>query len=422
MSLRNILKAIIDSVIETEPTSPITIPLENLSRIWLPRIIPIAIVKAASTETTNQSMPDTESAEEDVGKYRPKAVFESFWNEYIEPNIILFKEDRSLPPVSELINLLTTEGVCPSIVVSKKIFNSQTTADLAKIPLNRHSIHVAENLLGMMQGCLKESEYRSCIPTAIIAALGHDIGKLPSYITSPTYSKHDHPYISVIILTDSFKKHNSSSKRIELAIEAVKMHHDGLVSGDLEANNRYINWLQYADEKARGQELASVRKLDVQDGAKWLDTCELLNRLLPLINKVETSGKHNQFYAFSFGNMVYARIDTLYDIAMSIYSEAGSFVDIVFEYENSGMVELARKQIVKRLYEEKKLPIGWEVNASRYGKWYMITSSATGNAKYQLVPIPVEKFGRLPSELELEHRKQGWIRTITAVRESGKNQ
>ncbi|MEN6317934.1 MAG: HD domain-containing protein [Syntrophaceae bacterium] len=423
MSLSSIFKVIMDSFIKTEATSPITIPLQELSRIWLTRVTPAAIVTTAVTEANNQPVPTpTESPEDGVDKYLPKSVFESFWNEYIEPNTILFKEDGSLLPVSDLINLLSTEGVCPSIVVNEKIFNSKTTADLAKISLQNHSIHVAENLLGLMHGCMKESEYRACIPTAIIAALGHDIGKLPSYITSPTYSKHDHPHISVDVLKQLFGKYNVRSERLDLAIEAIKMHHEGHVYGELESGNRYINWLQYADHKSREEELAGLRHQDVQDGAKWLGTDELLKRLLPLINKVETSGKHNEFYAFSFENTVYARLDTLYDIVMSMYSEAGSFVDIVFEYENTGVVELARKQIMKRLHEEKKLQRGMDVNISRYGKWYTITSSSTGSARYQLVPIPVEKFGYLPSELELEKRKQGWLRTITAVRGSGKKQ
>ena len=423
MSLSSIFKVILDSFVETDPTGPITIPLQELSRIWLPRIEPAVTETAAPIQTASQPVPiGTEPPKDGADNYRPKSVFESFWNEYIEPNTILFKEDGSLPPVSELIKLLSTEGVCPSIVVSEKIFKSKATADLAKISLQNHSIHVAENLLGLMHGCMKESEYRACIPTAIIASLGHDIGKLPSYITSPTYSKHDHPHISVDVLKKLFGKYNVRSERLDLALDAVKMHHEGHVSGELEGSNRYINWLQYADHKSREEELAGVRHLDAQDGAKWLDTGELLKRLLPLINKVETSGKQNEFYAFSFENTVYARLDTLYDIAMSMYSEAGSFVDIIFEYENSGVVELARKQIVKRLHEGEKLQRGLDINVSRYGKWYTITSSSTGSARYQLVPIPVEKFGYLPSELELEKRKQGWLRTITAVRGSGKKQ
>ena len=429
MSLRSIFKAIIDSVVQTEPTSPITIPLQELSQIWLTRNMDASAASSTAASASIAGMPAPEPPRPepaappafDISRYRPRAVFENLWNEYIQPNYILFEEDGSLPAVSELINILTTEGVCPSVVVSEKAFNKKTTMDLAKISLQNHSINVAEKLLYDIKNKYlpnKETEYQSSIPIAIIAALGHDIGKLPSYVTRPAYSKHDHPYISVDVLKKLFGKYDVRSGRLDLAIEAIKMHHEGRVSGQVEAANKYINWLQYADHKAREEELAGVRHLDAKDGAKWLDTGQLLDELMPKINIVETAGKNNEFFAFSFGGTVYARLDTLYNIALSMYSKA-NIVDIVFEYSHIGMIELARKQILRRLYEEKKLRSGLDVNEKPYGKWYTVSSSATGNEKIQLVPIPVEKFGRLPSELELEKRKQGWLRTITAVRESG---
>ncbi|MGO9139712.1 MAG: HD domain-containing protein [Syntrophales bacterium] len=423
MSLRSIFKAIIESVVETEPTGPITIPLQELSQIWVKRNVDAQAASSAASAApaSTDGMRASEYAAQpafDISRYRPRAAFENLWNEYIQPNYMLFEEDGSLPAVSELIDILTTGGVCQSVVVSEKVFNKKTTMDLAKISLQNHSINVAEKLLNDIRNKYlpnKEMEYQSSIPIAIIAALGHDIGKLPSYMARPAYSKHDHPYISVDVLKKLFGKYDVHSGRLDLAIEAIKVHHEGRVSGQVEAANKYINWLQYADHKAREEELAGVRHLDAKDGAKWLDTGRLLDELMPKINIVETAGKKNEFFAFSFGGTVYASLDTLYNIAQSMYSKA-NIVDIVFEYSHIGMIELARKQIVRRLYEEKKLTSGLDVNAKPYGKWYTVSSSAAGNEKIQLIPIPVEKFGRLPSELELEGRKQGWLRTITAVR------
>ena len=50
MSLRSIFKAIIDSVVETEPTSPITIPLQELSQIWLTRNMDASAASSAASQ------------------------------------------------------------------------------------------------------------------------------------------------------------------------------------------------------------------------------------------------------------------------------------------------------------------------------------------------------------------------------------
>ena len=51
MSLRSIFKAIIDSVVQTEPTSPITIPLQELSQIWLKRNMDASAASSAASST-----------------------------------------------------------------------------------------------------------------------------------------------------------------------------------------------------------------------------------------------------------------------------------------------------------------------------------------------------------------------------------
>jgi CRISPR/Cas system-associated endonuclease Cas3-HD len=424
MSIWDFIKGLLESVVTTEPSSPITVRLEELSRIWLPvngyrPLAPGELSTALVTEVEETQEPSENPAIE-INKYKPAVFFESFWNQYIRPNIVLFEEGKLFPVVNELINILTEDGICPSIVVNDHIFSNRVAKDLAKITLQQHSLNVAEKLIEMMDNYLKGIEARDTVPTAIIAALGHDIGKISKY-SSRYAKKQDHPYISAEIIVAIAEQYNAKSRRLDHAIEAIKMHHEGRVSGELANTNRYINWLQIADEKAREAEMGEMRRLPIaQDGAEWLDVEEMLKNLKPLINILETGGKQEDFSAFSYENTVYTRVDSLYDIAVVMYTKANNVVDVLFEYQHTRIIELARRQIVKRLYEAKKLSHTIDIEHWPYGKWYNITRSAYKSeytqTKFRLVPIPIEHFGCLPSELE--HEKEGWLKLITSVKDT----
>ena len=81
---------------------------------------------------------------------------------------------------SEPLSLLDKEGDCSSVVnVSRDVeasWNSTTYTLLGQTNLMDHSLNVAEEAVRL----LEESDAGYIVPDALIVALAHDIGKLPS--------------------------------------------------------------------------------------------------------------------------------------------------------------------------------------------------------------------------------------------------
>ena len=429
---RKVLNKVADAIIITKPTGEITIPLTDLCQIWLGSSAGYTTddhpVATAPKEDTHQevvpcnkvSEGNNENNTDTLNRYVPNRAFEPFWNEYIIPNIGPFQNDGSLPVLRELVDILTIHGAEPSVVPGETIFSNQAAQDLAHISLQQHSINVAVNLLQSQRETLQDLDFVARIPPMVFAALAHDIGKLSRYVEEVKSSKNDHPIISARILKELFVKHKSTPPWKDNVINSVLMHHS-----DGDKSNFYIDLpLQHADYTARQQELQSVRGGGPRkNGAAWLDVEELLKeKILPIINLEDKAGPVNELYAFSYKDMVYVRIEWLYEIVKEMYvkaEKAGIARDFCFEYKGTNIITLAKRHIVERLNAEKKLPERYNYNAankaSYLGKWYVVYGGVS-SPYFRLVPIPIEHFGVMPSELE--KRKTGWLRTITGIKES----
>jgi DNA polymerase III psi subunit len=122
--------------------------------------------------------------------------------------------------VEGLLALLDREGDCPS-VVQKNNSEAESKYDpnvfgmLAGIPLWKHSLEVANHLAEAMNQAM-------LIPDALIAGLGHDLGKIPVY-QNTLYLTGDHPIISIIVL-HKIPGFESMSNRDEIGL-AVRQHH-----------------------------------------------------------------------------------------------------------------------------------------------------------------------------------------------------
>lgn len=153
----------------------------------------------------------------------------------------------------ELLKLLDKEDDCPSVVSAEgdpEASLEKTTFDiLAKVPLHIHTIHVAEEMI-------REKDSGPSVAKSVIAALAHDIGKLPRYRKSG-YSLGDHPLFSVTALETipQFKK-LSYAKEIS---QAVRDHHG-------RPRDSFSQALREADQRARRRELAEHSKVDEEGG------------------------------------------------------------------------------------------------------------------------------------------------------------
>ncbi len=122
--------------------------------------------------------------------------------------------------IEGILSILDREGDCPSVVrknssEAEKKYDQMVFDKLATITLWRHSLDVAAHLAGAMTQAM-------LIPDALIAGLGHDLGKIPAYQDS-LYRTGDHPIISVIVL-NKIPGYESMSNRDEVSL-SIRQHH-----------------------------------------------------------------------------------------------------------------------------------------------------------------------------------------------------
>lgn len=137
---------------------------------------------------------------------------------------------------------------------------------LRNINLADHSINVAENIIKLIENDENDEIYKNTmLPIAVIAALAHDIGKIPEYYTG-IYNKLTHQLISAKILEEFIDGYSQSLKKtldqgiIEIMVEAVKNHHAFLTPAAATESRfrKIIDYLKKADSKARTQEIAFI--------------------------------------------------------------------------------------------------------------------------------------------------------------------
>ncbi|TYO96728.1 HD domain-containing protein [Geothermobacter ehrlichii] len=149
--------------------------------------------------------------------------------------------------IEKILSILDQKGDCPSVVhrnpnEAEKKYDRDVFALLSRVPLWQHSLDVATRLAeGMKQAVM--------IPDALIAGLGHDLGKLPSYQYA-LYRTGDHPVLSLIAL-HRVPGFESMSNADDIA-QAIRQHH--LVAPD----NPLGAALKQADQKTRLDEISRL--------------------------------------------------------------------------------------------------------------------------------------------------------------------
>jgi hypothetical protein len=149
--------------------------------------------------------------------------------------------------INNILTLLDMEGGVASVVSGQYETESKIPEDtykmLAMVSLAEHTIHVAEEMLNLVP-------YGPNLPPALIAALAHDLGKIPKY-RKQYYSLGDHAFISMTVLEgiQGFKELIYADE----VLQAVRDHH-------LKPKNFLGEKLKEADTKARRRELVEVQR------------------------------------------------------------------------------------------------------------------------------------------------------------------
>ena len=155
----------------------------------------------------------------------------------------------ALDTTIDLLELLDRDGNCASVVRQnekepEKLFDVDTFNLLARIPLYRHSINVA-------CAAMDKVGTGSVVPKAALAALAHDLGKIPFYY-GKYYKTSMHPSVGLAVAESIPRLKNI--KWFEEISAAIKNHHGQSIE--------YLDSLiREADQTARRFEINNIAKL-----------------------------------------------------------------------------------------------------------------------------------------------------------------
>ncbi|MDD3815429.1 MAG: HD domain-containing protein [Desulfocapsaceae bacterium] len=374
--------------------------LQDLSQMWI-KNGEVNIADLAPLWRDEQ-VPETI---EEISIEFQNARIQEFYKKRIKP---LRHASLQQAVCRDLLSLLDKEGQCPSVVkVGPDIessWDSNTYALLGQTNLIDHSLNVAELVIWLLQ----TSETGYLMPDTIIAALSHDLGKLPS-IRGHLYSLGEHPLAAgrILVGLQSFKQLPLK----EEILQAVKYHHK-------QPQELLGKTLKRADQLARQQEIERAQErlqpleeppkwhneAKSQDGIfnekpeakkkvvvpklinlSWLDTHALLKDMRPYINKLEG----RKFQAFSMPNgFVYFMPKILEVIAKKQAEQAGVLEVVSMEKEEMREVLLS---IVHKLRQEDVIANSLLQN-NYFGAYFTVImkSGTTMNGYY--TPCHAEAF------------------------------
>jgi hypothetical protein len=324
-----------------------------------------------------------------------------FIEECVRPYMREIKRFDVEDVIKELIKLLERNKNCPSIVFDRLDDEYRDYRPVVKtlydVSLQEHSYNVTRNLIEELKKHFRQ-DYENFFPWAIIAGLGHDIGKAPELRNLYPHSVDDHQITSVRKLFELLSgKPDSLSKRV---IVAVEHHHSFLI------DDTFTNMLKKADAQARTQELVRSNK-GFKEGEfrDWFDSCNFFNRIGPEINRVNEKGK---WKAFTFRGAVYCTPDFLFETVRNqcIEKKVADMVFIKYSEQSSAL------KIIANYLKEHDL-VYYQLKPGQYFRVYEIAFHIDKRIRVPLIPLRPFVFYNLN---EIESRKIGILQIIKSVR------
>ena len=379
------------------PNDGIIVSLSELSVLWLKyndNFTPQPKSIENNPQTTDQvqqvnpvcdtvegspSLPSALTGEDQQYIGPPPLESTEFIRNTVKPYEQICRELNALTLIYNIIGLLDKDGGCPSIVLIGK--ESQTSelnsweSALAKVSLRSHSYRVASLSIEMLKMTYKD--YYPLIPTMLVAALGHDIGKIPSLREGKHYSKADHPIIGADNVSAMCTE--KPSRWLAEAIAMIREHHRHPI------NSQLINLLRIADGKAREEEIADNTTLKSQPWNEWFDAREMLELVRLAINVTQTG---NKFKAFSHNGVVYCDPSLLYEAAQTL-AKKKNVIDISLARLSDK--EKAIKAVVASL--RRIGAISSEIGQEYYCRQYELSYGNSHTTKKILTPFNIEVFG-----------------------------
>lgn len=269
----------------------------------------------------------------------------SLWDDCIAPYRPFIKTQGADKVIMELIRLLEKHGHCSSIVIDYADDESRDLMsvrdNLAHTTLRDHTYAVCRNMVAIVKKSIMDADNR--IPSALIMALGHDIGKIPEYRLSGAYNAKDHARVGSFKLAEMMAGMNAFW--VNKVITAVRDHHSP-TKDDL------ANMLRMADRQARQNELsAHTRTYRIKPFEEWFDLKTFLTKYIePGINVTQK----DKWTAFSFSGSIYVMPDWIWDQAKQMCLD-NSILDLNFVYKTEKDNSIRR--IVSVMRKENMTPL-----------------------------------------------------------------
>ena len=341
-----------------------------------------------------------------------------------------------------ILSLLDKESGCPSVVnIQGDVeggWDENTFQILSRTSLLHHSINVAEQVVQL----LSEIEAWHVIPDTMVAALGHDLGKLKS-MHGYLYSLGEHPLAAGRPLSkiDEFKQ----LPRKDEILQAIKLHHKmpkGLLGTTLKKADQLARQKELEENSLELAEKEPEQKKDAGENrgaaawqaqediygetrgishkkpkseapvsvdiSTWFDAAQFLEELKPHINKMYG----RQFFAFSMSNgYVYFQAKVLEDIARQQAEKAGCLEISTMAKRDKSMRNVLFT-IVHQLRTEHEVIADGLIKKKFFGGYFSVTRKIGQPMKGFYTPFHAEAFGSIA---EMEQAKPKILKDIIKV-------
>jgi len=349
----------------------------------------------------------------------------------------------------QILKLLDQEGGCPSVVdVRGDVegnWNENTYQLLGRTSLFDHSLNVAEQV----EQLLSDADDWHVIPDTMIAALGHDLGKLES-MRGYLYSLGEHPLAAGRPLNGitGFKE----LRRKDEIMQAIKLHHkrpQGLIGKTLKKADQKTRQLELEDAAVKidgktanpveekqvpprkqqktksgaawkvqediydetgqaSREKSKTETPQLMDISGWFDAAGFLEELKPYINKM--FGRRFMAFSMSDGH-VYFQTKVLEDVARKMAEQAGN-MEIATMGQRDESMRSVLLSIVNHLRADHEVIARGLIKDNFFGGYFNVIRKIGKPMKGYYTPFHAETFGSIA---KMEQSKPKMLRDIVKV-------
>ena len=349
----------------------------------------------------------------------------------------------------QLLRMLEEEDPCPSVVNPSNdveaSWDTNTYNMLGQTTLLDHSLHVAEQTVAL----LIDAEAHHVIPDVMVAALGHDIGKLPTNRTH-LYSLGEHPLAAGRVLAE-IKLFGNLSRKEEIS-KAIKHHHmrpEGLIGKTLKKADQKARQIELedavnkqkkqaepgeetvekatplpaaennlarqadadiygGDEKAGSQNKTSSGAINQINISNWFDPDAFLAELKPYVNRLEG----RRFMAFSMpAGYVFFQPKAIEEVTRKLAEKAGA-MDIATMADKDKSMQKVLFSVVEQFRSGHDLIARDLINDQYFGGYFTIKMQSGKTMKGYFTPFRAEAFGSIA---ELENGKKEILKNFISV-------